>query len=618
MRSSRRFDRPSRYHTLSDCAKTQGRMCQLLELTPLLILHEVGSMPRRLITAVLCVAILPVWLPFCCAQPVPEYDPGGARRPKPDLSFRKAGQYKRVHQAALRFVLRGDVEKPDQFLTRYLEEHPNDEETLYMLGVLNVYRGDIEAGTDFLRRSVEAGLPPGRLIAGPRELLQPIRDSSFLKAIRRELRDRPVHGPLVGNTSATGVSIWVRTEDEAAVRVVVREAGTSGPLRTGAVARSSAVADYTAVASINGLKPNTQYAYSVPIGDGPLRFHESQTFRTFPAQGEASKFAIAFGGGAGFVPPNERMWNTIGSFNPNAMLLLGDNVYIDDPESVVMQQYTYQRRQSRPEWRALTARTPTFTIWDDHDFSTNDSWGGADVDIPFWKKDWVFPTFRQNWANPGYAGGDAQPGCWYSFSIGDVDFIMLDCRYYRTDPDGDELSMLGPVQMQWLKEQLRASAGKFVVLCSSVPWDFRTKGDSNDTWNGYRAEREEIFSFLEKRKQEGVILLSADRHRSDAWKIERENGYGLYEFSSSRLTNQHVHPRMEEAGAIFSYNELQSFGLVTFDTAQDDPTVKYEVISIDGDRPFDLEVRRSQLTYSERDTARRVQQPASGSMAASD
>jgi len=564
---------------------------------PSLIPHKVSLMPHHPFAVVLSVAFLTVSSLQCLAQPIPEYELGGASKPNPDLSLRKEGQYKRVHQLALRFVLRGEVDKSDEFLTRYLREHPGDEETLYMLGVLNLHRGDVGTGIDFLRKAVDAGLPPGRLIAGPREVLKPAWETTFLKQLRNDNKDQPIQGPLVGSTSADSVSVWVRTADEVAVRLIVREAGMTGPLRSGTEVRSRAEEDFTAVASIGRLKPGTKYVYAVQIDNGPLRFKEGQTFQTFPKAGQATKFSIAFGGGAGFVPPNERMWNTIGSFNPDAMLLLGDNVYIDDPESIVMQQYTYQRRQSRPEWRALTARTPTFTIWDDHDFSTNDSWGGADIDIPFWKKDWVFPTFRQNWANPGYAGGDAQPGCWYSFSIGDVDFIMLDCRYYRLDPDGDELSMLGPVQMQWLKEQIRKSNGKFVVLCSSVPWDFRTKGDSNDTWNGYRAEREQIFSFLEEQKQEGVVLLSADRHRSDAWKIERENGYGFYEFSSSRLTNQHVHPRMEKAGAIFSYNELQSFGLVTFDTTVNDPTVKYEVISIEGDKPFDLEVQRSQLTY---------------------
>jgi len=531
------------------------------------------------------------------AQQLPDYDLGGAKKPKPDFSFRKEGQYKRVHQASLRFILGDEIPKSEAFLNRYLKDHPNDEETLFMLGVLNVQRDNNAKGEKFLKQAVDAGLPGGRLIAGPRNLLKPLWDSPLLRKIRRQHATRPVHGPLVGSTTASSVSVWVRTANEVSVKLVVREAGKTGMLRGGANVSSRAINDYTAVASINGLKPNTNYAYAVCIDNGPLRFHPEQTFRTFPADGESSKFSLAFGGGAGFVPANERMWDTISTFNPSAMLLLGDNVYIDDPESVLMQQYTYQRRQSRPEWRKLTARTPTFTIWDDHDFSTNDSWGGADIAVPFWKKDWVFPIFRQNWANPAYGNGDVQPGCWYSFNIGDVDFIMLDCRYYRTDPTGTKLSMLGPVQMAWLKQELTQATGKFVVVCSSVPWDFRTKGDSLDTWNGYKDERETIFAFIEEKRIEGVILLSADRHRSDAWMIDRENGYGFYEFSSSRLTNQHVHPRMEEAGAIFSYNELQSFGLVTIDTAAVDPTVQFDVVSIDGDKPFTLDVKRSQLVY---------------------
>ena len=533
----------------------------------------------------------------CFSQLIPAYDLGGGRQPKPDLSFRKEGQYKRVHQAALRFVLRGEIPRSEEFLKGYLETHPGDEETLYMLGVLNLRRGDTATGTDFLRRAVDEGLPAGRLIAGPRELLKPLWDSAMLKTIRRQHARELVHGPLIGSTTDSSVSVWGRTADETEVRLLVRPSVGTGPLLGGPAVRSTSAEDFTVVASVGGLKAGTEYSYAVQLGGAAVRFHSGQTFRTFPANGQSSRFVIAFGGGAGFVPQNERMWDTIGTFSPDAMLLLGDNVYIDDPESVLMQQYTYQRRQSRPEWRRLTARTPTFTIWDDHDFSTNDTWGGADTSVPFWKKDWVFPIFRQNWANPGYAGGDEQPGCWYSFNVGDVDFIMLDCRYYRTDPKGSDLSMLGRVQMEWLQHELKTSTGQFVVVCSSVPWDFRTKGDSLDTWNGYQEERNQIFNFIEEQRIEGVVLLSADRHRSDAWKIERENGYGFYEFSSSRLTNQHVHPRMEAAGALFSYNELQSFGLVTFDTSVDDPTVNYEVVNIDGDKPFALEVKRSQLVF---------------------
>ncbi len=542
------------------------------------------------------------------AQEIPDYDLGGASKPKPDMRFRKEDQYKRVHQSALRFILRGELDKTEEFLDKYLVEHPDDAETLYMLGILHGQRDNITKAEDFMKRALAAGLPDDRLVAGPREVMKPLLETDLLKRLlmkhRQQAAVSPVHGPMLGNVTDTTASFWVRTADPSDVVVLVREilpqdkGGPSPDIMRSFPATSTPAEDYTAVATIDSLKPNTDYAYAISIdGKGAEWAWNRHRFRTFAPQGEASKFKIAFGGGAGYVPENERMWNTIGRFGPQAILLLGDNVYIDDPESVVLQQYTDQRRQSRPEWRKLTARTPVFTIWDDHDFSTNDSWGGADIDVPFWKKKWVYPTFRQNWANPGYGGGDAQPGCWYSFQIGDVDFIMLDCRYYRTAPKGKDRSMLGPVQKKWLKQQLTNAKGTFKVLCSSVPWDFRTKGDSKDTWNGYKQEHEEILSFIEDQKIEGVLLMSADRHRSDCWKIGRENGYGFYEFNSSRLTNQHVHQTMEKAGAIFSYNKLQSFGLVTFDTTADDPQVKYEVVNIDGEKPHSITVKRSELTF---------------------
>lgn len=536
-----------------------------------------------------------------CAQEIPEYDLGGASKPKPDLSFRKENQYKRVHQSSLRLILRGELDKTQQFLDQYLVKHPDDAETLYMLGILWGQRGNTDKAEKLLTLAVEAGLPDDRLVAGPREMMKPMADTSLLKEVMTKYAVRPVHGPLVGSVTDSSASFWVRTAGATPFTVAVREVQSDETnnerfriVRSKRVV-SSVESDFTAVATIGGLKPATEYGYSIVMDPRHETWPATQRFRTFGTDGKAAKFKIAFGGGAGYVPENERMWNTIGGFDPDAILLLGDNVYIDDPESVIMQQYTYHRRQSRPEWRKLTARSPVFTIWDDHDFSTNDSWGGPEIGVPFWKKDWVFPIFRQNWANPGYAGGNRQPGCWYRFNISDVDFIMLDCRYYRTAPKGNDRSMLGPVQKAWMKAQLKAAKGTFKVLCSSVPWDFRTKGDSKDTWNGYKKEHEEILSFIEQEKIEGVILMSADRHRSDAWKIERENGYGLYEFNSSRLTNQHIHKTMEKEGAIFSYNDPQSFGLVTFDTLLEDPQVTYEVVNIDGEKPHSLTVKRSEL-----------------------
>lgn len=308
----------------------------------------------------------------------------------------------------------------------------------------------------------------------------------------------------------------------------------------------------------------------------------------------SGKFTIAFGGGAGYVPENERMWDTIGAIEPRAVLLLGDNVYIDDPETPEMQRFHYFRRQSQPEWARLAKKVPIYAIWDDHDFTTNDGWGGPEIEKPSWKRN-VWKIFKENWDNPYYGGGEKNPGCWFDFKIGEVQFIMLDGRYYRDSPKTESPSMLGPVQMKWLGETLTKSTSKFKVICSNVPLAPKVKPGSKDTWDGYAEERESIYKIIAGNKIPGVVILSADRHRSDAYKIETQikGMYPLFEFSSSRLTNQHVHKVMDHS--LFGYNEKQSFGRVDFDLEKADPTVKYTIINIDREKIHDLEVKLSQL-----------------------
>jgi len=93
-----------------------------------------------------------------------------------------------------------------------------------------------------------------------------------------------------------------------------------------------------------------------------------------------------------------------------------------------------------------------------------------------------------------------------------------------------------------------------------------------------------------------VFLISADRHRSDAWKIERENGYTFYETMSSHLTKNSTHPAMP--GAIFTSLGKPSYGLLTIDTTISDPEIRYDVVKIDDTVDGTLVVKKSQLSFS--------------------
>ena len=501
-------------------------------------------------------------------------------------------QYKRLVRDAVALVVEGKVDRAESRLRRVLQDYPGDPEALYGLTLVFTKRGELDSALVYAARAVAAGLPADRFVAGPRGLLAPlVRDPRFQRKFAGQIHVL-LHGPMVGSVTDTSARFWLRTATEAEVTVEVAQDTAFSQIVAKSRGRTWRDRDFAAVLSVHGLRPGLRYFYRLEIGG--RKEPGVWSFRTFPETGRPARFRVAFGGGAGYTPWHERMWDTIRRFRPLAFLFLGDNVYIDHPTMPAVQRYCYYRRQSRPEYRRFVSGTAIFAIWDDHDFCTNDGWGGPAVDQPPWKKN-VWRVFRENWANPAYGGGASRPGCWFRFSVADVDFFMLDCRYYRTDPHGSHPSMLGPVQKRWLLDGLRRSGATFKVIASSVPWAFGTKPGSLDTWEGYKQEREEILSFIEKNRIDGVVLLSADRHRSDIWKIERPHGYDFYEFESSKLTNVHTHRLMP--GALYGYNAKCSFGLLDFDTDCADPKVTYRIVNIDGEVVHSFTVKRSQLSY---------------------
>jgi alkaline phosphatase D len=282
------------------------------------------------------------------------------------------------------------------------------------------------------------------------------------------------------------------------------------------------------------------------------------------------------------------MWNVIADRRPQAFIFLGDNIYIDEPNWRGKQRAMYYRRQMRPEFRHLISQSATYAIWDDHDFGDNDSAGGLDPFKPAWKvKAWE--VFRENWNNPAYGGGEQQPGCWFESSIGDVDVFMTDGRYYRDFKAG---TMLGPVQKTWLLDRLKNSKATFKILASGTLWTEHADKNGADSWWGVKEEREEIFSLIDREKIPGVVLISADRHRTDIYRIPRPNGYDLIEFETAKITNDHTHPTNPKAE--FSYNQGNFFGLFRFDLSLADPSITFECIGIEGQL-----IHTKTLTYSQ-------------------
>lgn len=345
-------------------------------------------------------------------------------------------------------------------------------------------------------------------------------------------------GPMVGHTGPRDTRIWAKASDAAQLAVRI---GTAADLSDARVIDGPALkddSDFMGQVLIEGLRPATTYHYAVVLDGEPAMARPYPSFTTAPEIGAAGKTRIAFSSCVGrHGVATAAIWAEMSARTRfDALLMLGDNHYADST-APGPQRLAYYDHRSALGYAEITRRVPTYGIWDDHDYGPNDSGASAEG------KEISLQTFQQFWANPSYGQPD-EPGIYYKFSRGDVDFFMLDSRYHRSPnraPDDGTKTMLGAAQLAWLKRELLASQAKVKFIACGSEWE--TNGHQ-DSWTSFPRERDEIFGFMREHDLPGVILLSGDRHFTGAYQI----GGRFIEVTSgplgSRTTNGINKPEM--------------------------------------------------------------------------
>jgi alkaline phosphatase D len=477
-----------------------------------------------------------------------------------------------------------------QSLIKSVQKNPNNAENLYSIYLIYAKRGKKAEALRFLKKAAKAGISLNRIYMDTRTFVPGFLKDPGLQIILKDMPNGMISGPMLGSVTDCTARFKIRAMPSVPVTLVLSTSkNLDSPIRKSDITVDPDD-DLNALIEVKNLVPETRYYYDILLKGKSSFKSDYPSFMTFPPAGRKGKYKIAFGGGSKYYPPNEYVWTTVRKQQPLALLLLGDNWYGDVPDSPQAQRYYYYRRQFRTEFQDLVRTAPVYAIWDDHDFAWDNCEPGDDIQKP-WKIE-VWKIFKENWNNPYYGGGHKLPGCYHHFSLGDIDFFLVDTRYYRSML---KKSMLGPDQKKWLFKRLRESRATFKVLVSGVPFAFGAS-DWKDHWRGYPEEREEIFSFIEKNRINGIFMVAADRHRSDAWTIRRPGGHVFYEFQSSHLTHGRFHPVRKKKECLFGYDQKCSFGILNFNTAKADPEVTYRIISIDNEVIYELTLSLSQLT----------------------
>ncbi len=363
-------------------------------------------------------------------------------------------------------------------------------------------------------------------------------------------------GPMVGNTSTSTATVWARGMAETDIAVRYATDPSMKDAKESAAEGAKKASDLTVRISLTDLKPDTRYFYELTSRGAVSSRH---SFKTAPAS--SAKFRVAFGSCAGFA--SQVVFRAIRETKPDLLLMLGDNHYANANELDAIRSH-YQKSRVDPDFATVIAETPTWAIWDDHDFLGNDVDGRAPG------KEHALQAFREYWANASTPNLQ-QRGIWYQFSWGNVEFFMLDDRYWRNVVKG---SMLGPTQRRWLWDSLKRSTAMFKVIASGSVWNSQKHDDS---WNEFAEERRALFEHIARNKIAGVVLMSGDIHHGEVWRMKTEVPYPLYEFVSSPLSMRPSDCAGDATERLGCYGGGNMFSTLDFDTSTSPATVHSEM-----------------------------------------
>jgi alkaline phosphatase D len=419
-------------------------------------------------------------------------------------------------------------------------------------------------------------------------------------------------GPMVGYIDVREAMLWVQTHQPALVHIRYHEQRNPEEVFESFPLATHDVEGCTAHILLVDLEPDTAYDYEVLINGVAAPRPYATTFRTRRFRPydryEAGNFSVALGSCAYIndfslisrenpYGGDYSILESIHAKHPDLMIWLGDNHYFTSADwntrTGMLRRYSHGR--AIPELQPLLGSVPQYAIWDDHDFGPNNS------DRSNVMRDAALDVFQLFWANPSY-GVAGQPGVTTSFSWEDVQFFLLDNRYFRTPNNRKtgERTQLGKHQVQWLIDALVSSRATFKVV--AMGGQFVTELKRHETYaNVHPEERREILELLAAEKIEGLIFLSGDRHYSEVSRVDRKGHYPLYDFTVSPLTagayteaekNEVNQQRVEE-----SLVNVRNFALMNFSGSRDDRQCALEYFDTLGKPLYSMILPAKALKY---------------------
>ena len=374
------------------------------------------------------------------------------------------------------------------------------------------------------------------------------------------------HGVASGDPLSDRVILWTRvtpsSSDSLAVSWQVARDPKFGQIVSRGETETGASRDFTVKVDLPGLEPGSTYYYRFEsLG---ARSAIGRT-RTLPREG-VGRIRL------GVVSCSNQPQGYFNAYaclarraDIDAVLHLGDYLYeyaneqygdgtklgrapVPNREIVALQDYRERHAQYKadPDSQEVHRQHPFIVTWDDHEFTNNSWFGGAQNHNPAQGEgDWgirraAAERAYYEWMPIREDAQTRQSRIYRTFRFGNLaTLIMLDTRIVGRDEqvvrdataaiESPGRQLLGPEQEGWLAEQMVTSVrnkATWNVLGQQVMFAPQTatgaRAGNPDSWDGYRASRSRVFDMIERAKVGNLAVLTGDVHSSWAYDLPRD------------------------------------------------------------------------------------------------
>jgi len=422
------------------------------------------------------------------------------------------------------------------------------------------------------------------------------------------------HGIASGDPTQNSVILWTRItpesfdEDSLNVRWFIASDTSFTDIIQHGDFNTFADRDYTVKVDVQNLEPQTTYYYLFQFNG-----ISSMTGRTRTASTTADHLRFAVASCSNYEHGYFNSYARISERNDlDAVIHLGDYIYEYgenptalrtglQPEAEILELMNYRTRYSfyrlDQDLMKMHQQHPIISVWDDHEVA-NDSWINGAQNHQADEGDY---QERKTAAKQAYfewmpIRDNEERSVYRSVNYGDlVELIMLDTRHQARDQQIDTLSqealyeegrtILGADQKAWLLDRLENSTAQWKILGNQVifsPLAYQglvdlveslAVGLVADIWEGYPAERQEIFDFISENDVDNVVILTGDIHASFAVDVAGDLENYDPETGATSLAVEFITPSISSN----NYDEYVGDGLTTILTnllTTDNPHLK--------------------------------------------